>query len=120
MAKPQAAVIPVERIATRIYLIRGEKVMLDSDLAEMYGVPTNRMNEQVKRNIERFPEDFAFQLTVEEFEALMSQIAISNAGRGGRRKLPRGFSPNTASPCSPVFCAAREPFRSTSRSSAPL
>lgn len=91
MAKPQA-VIPVERIASRIYLIRGEKVMLDSDLAELYGVPTSRLNEQLKRNRDRFPEDFAFQLNFEEFEALMSQIAISNAGRGGRRKLPWVFT----------------------------
>ena len=91
MAKPQA-VIPVERIAGRIYLIRGEKVMLDSDLAELYGVPTSRLNEQLKRNRSRFPEDFAFQLKHEEFEALMSQIAISNTGRGGRRKLPWVFT----------------------------
>jgi len=79
------AVIPIERIASRIYLIRGEKVMLDSDLAELYGVPTHRLNEQVKRNIDRFPPDFAFQLKKQEFAALISQIAISNEGRGGRR-----------------------------------
>lgn len=92
MAKRHASVIPVERIAARIYLIRGEKVMLDSDLAELYGVPTSRLNEQVKRNIKRFPEDFAFQLTGDEFAALMSQIAISNDGRGGKRKAPRVFT----------------------------
>jgi hypothetical protein len=79
------AVIPVERIASRIYIIRGEKVMLDSDLAELYGVPTSRLNEQFKRNRERFPVDFAFQLTKAESGSLMSQIAISNTGRGGRR-----------------------------------
>jgi hypothetical protein len=84
--------IPVERIASRIYLIRGEKVMLDSDLAELYGVPTSRLNEQIKRNRDRFPKDFAFQLGQEEFEALMSQIAISNVGRGGRRKPPWVFT----------------------------
>src|SRR5579863_385957 len=91
MAGPQA-VIPIERIASRIYLIRGQKVMLDSDLAELYGVPTHRLNEQVKRNIERFPPDFAFMLKEQEFAALISQIAISNKGRGGRRKLPWVFN----------------------------
>lgn len=88
MASPHA-VIPVERIANRIYLIRGEKVMLDSDLAELYGVPTRRLNEQVKRNIGRFPEDFAFQLTHDEFKALRSQIATLKPSRRGRhRKYP--------------------------------
>ena len=91
MAKAQS-VIPVERIASRIYLIRGEKVMLDSDLAELYEVSTAALNQQVKRNVDRFPEDFAFRLTVEEFESLMSQIVISNEGRGGRRKPPMAFS----------------------------
>ncbi len=89
MAKAKSqSVIPIERIASRIYLVRGEKVMLDSDLAELYGVTTGCLNEQVKRNVRRFPDDFAFQLTSEEFEALISQNAISNSGRGGRRKLP--------------------------------
>jgi len=91
MARPHS-VIPVESIASRIYLIRGEKVMLDSDLAELYGVPTSRLNEQFKRNRDRFPPDFAFQLSKDEFDSLMSQIAISNAGRGGRRKLPWVFT----------------------------
>jgi len=59
--------------------------MLDSDLAELYGVPTSRLNEQFKRNRTRFPTDFAFQITKAEFDSLMSQIAISNAGCGGRR-----------------------------------
>ena len=91
MSRPQP-VIPVEVIASRIYLIRGEKVMLDSDLADLYGVPTSRLNEQFKRNRDRFPVDFAFQLTKDEFASLMSQIAISNTGRGGRRKLPWAFT----------------------------
>jgi hypothetical protein len=90
------SVIPIERIASSIYLIRGEKVMLDSDLAELYGVSTGRLNEQVKRNINRFPEDFAFQLTEREFEILMSQNAISSSGHGGRRKLPWAFTANHA------------------------
>jgi|ERR1039458_2925246 hypothetical protein len=107
MAKPQAAVIPVERIAARIYLIRGEKVMVDSDLAELYGVPTSRLNEQVKRNIERFPKDFAFQLTGGEFDALMSQIAISNIGRGGRRKLPWVFTEHGVAMLSSILRSKR-------------
>src|ERR1022692_4732119 len=93
MARPHS-VIPVERIASRIYLIRGEKVMLDSDLAELYGVTTSRLNEQFKRNLDRVPEDFAFQLSREEFDALRSQIAtLKTAGRGQHRKyLPYVFT----------------------------
>ena len=66
--------------------------MLDSDLAELYGVTTGRLNEQVKRNINRFPDDFAFQLNTEEFNSLISHFAISNIGRGGRRKAPWVFT----------------------------
>jgi hypothetical protein len=84
--------IPDERIVRQIHVIRGKKVMLDRDLAELYGVPTRRLNEQVKRNIKRFPDDFMFQLTTEEAEVLRSQIAISNRGRGGRRYLPYVFT----------------------------
>ena len=79
----------IERI---IYMIRGHKVMLDSDLAELYGVPTRRLTEQVKRNISRFPADFMFQLTSEEAKNLRSQIAISSLGHGGRRYLPYVFT----------------------------
>jgi ORF6N domain len=93
MAKPQA-VIPVERFISSIYLIRGEKVMLDSDLAQLYGVTTGRLNEQVKRNIKRFPMDFAFKLTRAEFDSLRSQIAtLKDGGRGRHRKyLPYVFT----------------------------
>src|SRR5208337_3919348 len=91
MARAQD-IIPVESIASRIYLMRGEKVMLDSDLAQLYGVQTMRLNEQFKRNRDRFPADFAFQMTKEEFESLISQSAISNIGRGGRRTLPWAFT----------------------------
>ncbi|MEO6639227.1 MAG: ORF6N domain-containing protein [Ginsengibacter sp.] len=84
---------PEATIIEKIYLIRGLKVMLDKDLAEMYGVPTFRLNEAVKRNISRFPEDFMFQLTETEFKSLISQFAISNnKGRGGTRKLPYVFT----------------------------
>ncbi|WP_233380183.1 ORF6N domain-containing protein [Maribellus sp. CM-23] len=75
---------------TKIYLIREQKVMLDSDLAELYGVETRRLNEQVKRNISRFPKDFMFQLSEVEFKNLKSQFATSNWG--GRRKLPNVFT----------------------------
>ena len=67
-------------------------MILDSDLAALYGVTTARLNQQVNRNIERFPEDFMFQLTNEEFKGLMLQIATSKKGRGGRRKLPLVFT----------------------------
>ncbi|HXI40971.1 MAG TPA: ORF6N domain-containing protein [Bryobacteraceae bacterium] len=93
--------VPVEIIERRILLIRGHKVMLDSHLAELYQVPTFRLNEAVKRNRKRFPADFMFQLTKEEAESLKlqfgisnsrSQIAISKPGRGGRRYLPYVFT----------------------------
>lgn len=76
----------VEQIESRIFFIRGQKVMLDASLAELYEVETRRLNEQVRRNNERFPEDFMFQLTTEEFANLKSQFATSSWG--GRRKLP--------------------------------
>jgi hypothetical protein len=84
-----ASVVEIER---SIHLIRGQRVMLDSDLARLYGVPTHRLNEQVSRNKERFPNDFAYQLSQQEFTALISQNAISKRGRGGRRKLPWVFT----------------------------
>ena len=84
--------VPVQFIERRIYLIRGHKVMIDADLAELYGVPTRELNQQVQRNRKRFPEDFMFQLTKEEAEALRSQIVISKPGRGGRRYQPYVFT----------------------------
>ena len=82
--------IPDEVIMNKIYLIRGEKVMLDSDLGELYQVTTKRLNEQVKRNQDRFPEDFMFQLAKEEWQNLKSQFATSSWG--GRRTLPYVFT----------------------------
>ena len=83
--------LPIEsKVESLIRVIRGQQVMLDRDLAELYGVETRRLNEQVKRNIERFPEDFMFQLTSNEFDNLKSQIAISSWG--GVRKLPYAFT----------------------------
>ncbi len=83
-------IIPIERIAAHIYYLRKQNVMLDSDLAAIYDVPTKRLNEQVSRNIERFPEDFMFQLSEDEFKILRSQFATSSWG--GRRTPPRAFT----------------------------
>ncbi len=89
---PDGPLVPVEVIERRIYLIRGQKVMLDTDLAELYQAQTFRLNEQVKRNRNRFPQDFMFQLTKEEAKSLTSQFARSKEGRGGRRTLPYAFT----------------------------
>ena len=99
-------IIPVESIQQRIYLIRGHKVMLDADLADLYGVTTGPLNEQVRRNKRRFPEDFLFQLTEEEQEALRSQIAISK-GRGGRRYAPLVFTEQRVAMLSGVLNSER-------------
>lgn len=90
------SLIPVEQIEQLIFLIRGQKVMLDADLARIYGVTTARLNQQVKRNLDRFPGDFMFQLTKDEFARLMLQSATSKTGRGGRRKLPFVFTEHGA------------------------
>ena len=82
-----SGIIPIENITGLIYLIRGKKVMLDRDLANLYGVETKRLKEQVKRNIERFPEDFMFELSKKEYENLRSQIATSSWGGAKMRQL---------------------------------
>jgi len=84
--------IPIERIDRAIYMLHGLKVMLDSDLAALYGVETRALIQAVHRNIERFPEDFMFQLTREEFDSLKSQDVISSRGWGGRRYPPYAFT----------------------------
>jgi phage regulator Rha-like protein len=89
------SLIPMERIERAIIVVRGEKVMLDSNLAEIYGVETKRLNEQVRRNLNRFPQDFMFQLTAEETANLRSQIATSSL-YGGRRYLPHVFTEHGA------------------------
>jgi len=81
--------------------------MIDSDLAELYGVTTGAINQALKRNIDRFPEDFAFQLTSEEFAALISQFVISKTGRGGRRKLPWDFTEQGVAMLSSVLRSKR-------------
>ncbi|MFC3364334.1 ORF6N domain-containing protein [Pedobacter fastidiosus] len=91
-AKQAPSIIPENILVNKIYEIRGCKVMLDSDLAELYGVETRILNQAIKRNIERFPEDFMFQLSKEEWNSLISQIVTSKKGRGGIRKLPFAFT----------------------------
>ncbi len=82
------------QIQNMIHQLRGHKVMIDSDLAILYKVETKRLNEQVRRNIRRFPSDFMFQLTSEEYQSLKTQIATSKQGRGGKQKLPLVFTEN--------------------------
>ncbi|MDI6738489.1 MAG: ORF6N domain-containing protein [Nanoarchaeota archaeon] len=85
-------VLGTENIRSRIHTIRGMQVMLDSDLSELYSVETGVLNQAVKRNTERFPENFMFRLNEKEFQCLISQIVISKVHRGGRRKLPYAFT----------------------------
>ncbi len=107
MSKQSKLAIPDEVVMSKIYLIRNQKVMLDDDLAELYQVATKRLNEQVKRNADRFPEDFMFQLTNEEWEYLKSQIATSKEGRGGRRYAPLAFTEHGVLMLSSVLNSAR-------------
>ena len=94
---PPVVSLPLETITQRIRVLRDQKTLLDSDLAALYGVSTKRFNEQVKRNLERFPADFMFQLTEDEFAALRSQIATLKTGRGLHRKyLPYVFTEHGA------------------------
>lgn len=102
------SVMPVERIERCILFIRGKKVILDSDIALLYGVPTGRLNEQVKRNIDRFPQDFMFQLTKAEDESLKSQFATSKSKRGGRRRSrPYAFTEQGVAMLSSVLKSKR-------------
>lgn len=93
--KPSSATL-APRVDSLILIVRGQRVMIDADLAALYGVPTKRLNEQVKRNAERFPGDFCFRLSLAESARLRSQIATSNAGRGGRRSRPLAFTEHGA------------------------
>ncbi len=100
--------IPSERIEQAILLIRGQKVMLDCDLAELYAVETSNLNKAVKRNLDRFPEDFMFQLTREEWDALRFQIGTSNkTARGGRRYFPYAFTEQGVAMLSSVLRSKR-------------
>jgi hypothetical protein len=91
-----AALVPVDDIERRIFSLRGHKVMIDSDLAEVYGVGTRALNQAVRRNRHRFPHDFMFRLTLKEADSLRSQSVISKTGRGGRRYLPNVFTEHGA------------------------
>jgi hypothetical protein len=92
----KTAIILAKRIGSKILVLRNQKVILDTDLAELYGVPVKHLNQQVKRNRDRFPADFLFPLTKAENESLRSQIVTSNVGRGGRRYLPHAFTEHGA------------------------
>ncbi len=92
-----SSIAPIESIEAVIHTVRGERVIFDTDLAELYGVPTKALNQAIKRNAERFPQDFMFLLTQQEFTDLRSQIVTANAGgRGGRRTLPYAFTEHGA------------------------
>jgi len=101
------AIVPIELIESKIYLIRGHKVMLDSDLAELYGVETRALVQAVKRNIGRFPQDFMFQLNNQEVITLRSQIVISKSGKGGRRFIPYVFTEQGVAMLSSVLNSER-------------
>lgn len=103
IVKSNAAEVVPERIQAMIHIIRGERVILDRDLAALYQVPTGRLNEAVKRNIKRFPEDFMFQLTAEEMESWKSQIAITNSIKMGLRHKPYAFTENGVAMLSSVL-----------------
>jgi hypothetical protein len=91
-----SALVPIERITHSILIVRGQRVLLDAELAALYGVTTKRFNEQVKRNAERFPEDFMFQLSSDEAGVLRSHSATSKPRRGGRRYAPFAFTEHGA------------------------
>ena len=100
-------ILPSERIERSILLIRGHKVMLDADLAELYGVETRALLQAVSRNQKRFPEDFMYQMSKDEYELLRSQIVISKKGRGGRRYLPYVFTEQGVAMLSSVLRSER-------------
>jgi phage regulator Rha-like protein len=99
--------VPAQLIERRIYLIRGQKVMIDSDLAELYRVETKSLNRAVKRNCDRFPADFMFLLTAAEAESLRCQFGTSNDGRGGRRTIPYAFTEHGVAMLSSVLNSRR-------------
>jgi hypothetical protein len=102
-----AGLVTTEYVERLIHLARGEKVLLDADLATLYGVETKILNRAVKRNLSRFPEDFMFQLTEEEADALRCQIGTSKIGRGGRRYLPYAFTEQGVAMLSSVLRSER-------------
>lgn len=103
----RAEIIPVEAITRVIYALRGQRVLLDRDLAELYRVPTKSLNLAVKRNIDRFPEDFVFQLTDDEVASLRFHFETSKRGRGGRRYRPYAFTEQGVAMLSSVLRSSR-------------
>ncbi len=106
VTKPKA-LVPTERIANAILIVRGHRVMVDVDLAVLYGVPTRVLLQAVRRNAERFPEDFMFELGPEEWAVLRSQIVTSKEGRGGRRYAPYAFTEQGVAMLSSVLRSPR-------------
>ena len=100
-------ILPKESIISRIYIIRGKNVMIDRDLAELYGVETRVLNQAVRRNLKRFPEDFMFQMTANEFKDWKSQIVISNSEKMGLRKPPLVFTEHGVAMLSSVLNSER-------------
>ena len=92
----KTAIILAKRVGSKILVLRNQKVILDADLAELYGIQVKHLNQQIKRNAHRFPPDFLFALTKAEYEGLRSQTVTSNPGRGGRRYLPHAFTEHGA------------------------
>ena len=107
MSKQIVSVIQGTTVSSRIYLMRGKRVLLDSDLAELYGVLTKNLNKAVQRNLDRFPHEFMFQLSPEEVESLRFQIGTSKKGRGGRRYLPYAFTQEGVAMLSSVLNSPR-------------
>ncbi len=107
MADGSSSLVLEKRILKIIIIVRGEKVIMDSDLAKLYGVETRRLNEQIRRNIDKFPDDFMFQLTKDEYDNLKSQIATSSSGWGGRRKMPFVFTEHGALQAANVLNSAQ-------------
>src|ERR1700722_15020454 len=105
--KKQPIRVDVEKIERKIYVIRGQRVMLDFDLAALWEGPTKVLNQTVRRSRDRFPEDFAFQLTEQEFTDLRSQIVTSKEGRGGRRYRPWAFAEQGVAMLSSVLNSPR-------------
>ena len=101
------ALEPVERIVARIRTVRGHRILFDADLASLYGVSTKQFNQAVKRNASRFPAEFMFRLTIEEFDALRSQIVTAKVGRGGRRTPPQAFTEHGALMAATILSGAR-------------
>jgi len=102
-----AQMVLIKPVEPRILILRGMRVLLDSELAELYGVQVKRLNEQVKRNAERFPQDFMFQLSPSEDRNLRSQFATSRSNHGGRRHLPYAFTEHGAIMAATVLSTKR-------------